>query len=174
MQRRYELSVQNGCVLWGSRVVVPPPGRAPILRLLHEGHPGISRMKALARSVVWWPGLDVELDNKVKSCTACQDTRSAPSKSLLHPWEWPSKPWVDCMLIFVVHFWEKPFWSLWMPIPNGWRLLWSLHLPLSRQCEFSDTHLLLTGYLTFLCPTMVRHLQVQSSSSLSKLMVSDM
>eukprot|EP00731_Ephydatia_muelleri_P023345 Em0015g928a len=38
--------------------------RAPILRLLHEGHPGISRMKALARSVVWWPGLDAELDNK--------------------------------------------------------------------------------------------------------------
>ena len=83
----HELSVQNGCVLWGSRVVVPPPGRAPILRLLHEGHPGISRMKALARSVVWWPGLDTELDNKVKSCTACQDTRNALSKSLLHPWE---------------------------------------------------------------------------------------
>eukprot|EP00731_Ephydatia_muelleri_P037001 Em0374g4a len=44
--------------------------RAPILKLLHEGHPGISRMKALARSVVWWPGLDAELEVEVKSCTA--------------------------------------------------------------------------------------------------------
>ena len=66
MQRRYELSVQIGCVLWGSRVVVSPLGRTPILRLQYEGHPGIRRMKALARSVVWWPGLDAELDNKVK------------------------------------------------------------------------------------------------------------
>ena len=45
MQQRYELSVHNGCVLWGNQVVVPPPGRAPILKLLHEGHPGIARMK---------------------------------------------------------------------------------------------------------------------------------
>ena len=58
MQWRYELSVQNGCVLWGSRVVVPPPGWVSILRLLHEGHPGISGMKALATSVVWWPELE--------------------------------------------------------------------------------------------------------------------
>ena len=65
MQRKYELSVQNGCVLCGSRVVVPPPGRAPILKL----------MKALARSVVWWPGLDEELENKVKSCTTCKKGR---------------------------------------------------------------------------------------------------
>eukprot|EP00731_Ephydatia_muelleri_P014454 Em0008g174a len=45
-QRAMELSVQDGCVLWGSRVV--PAGRA---QLLHEGHPGITRMKALARGV---------------------------------------------------------------------------------------------------------------------------
>ena len=137
MQRRYEISVQNGCVLWGSHVVVPPPGRAPILRLLHEGHPDISRMKALARSVVWWPGLDAELDYKVKSCTACQDTRNTPSKSLLHPWEWPTKPWARLHVDFCGPFLGKTFFVIVMPIPNGWRLLWSLHHPLSRQCEYS-------------------------------------
>ena len=71
--------------------------------------PGISRMKALARSVVWWPGLDVELDNKVKSCTACQDTSSAPSKSLLHPWEWPSKPWARLHVEICSPFLGKTF-----------------------------------------------------------------
>ena len=35
-----ELSVEDGCVLWGARVVVPPQGRAGVLKLLHEGHPG--------------------------------------------------------------------------------------------------------------------------------------
>ena len=38
-----ELSVEDGCILWGSRVVVPPPGRVPIIKILHDGHPrGIS------------------------------------------------------------------------------------------------------------------------------------
>ena len=45
-QRAMELSVQDGCVLWGSRVVIPPAGRAQVLQLLDEGHPGIARMKA--------------------------------------------------------------------------------------------------------------------------------
>ena len=38
-----------------------------VVRLLHEGHPGISRIKALARGVVWWPGLDSQLESKVKN-----------------------------------------------------------------------------------------------------------
>ena len=50
--RRHELSTIDGCVLWGSRVVVPPPGRSTILQQLHEGHPGVSRMKSLSRCCV--------------------------------------------------------------------------------------------------------------------------
>ena len=50
--RRLELSSFEGCVLWGSRVVIPPPGRQAVLMELHEGHPGITRMKFLARMYV--------------------------------------------------------------------------------------------------------------------------
>ena len=48
-QRRLELSVRDGCVLWGARVVVPKKGRATLLKHLHYTNPGISRMKGLAR-----------------------------------------------------------------------------------------------------------------------------
>ena len=44
-----ELSIQEGCVMWGARVVIPPQGRSTLLKLLHEGHPGESRSKMLAR-----------------------------------------------------------------------------------------------------------------------------
>ena len=91
--RRMELSVQDDCLLWGSRVVVPLPGRLPILRELHESHPGISRMKSLARMVVWWPGMDQEIEEKVRSCHDCQRDRPAPAPAPLHPWEYPSRPW---------------------------------------------------------------------------------
>lgn len=49
-----ELSVEKRCLLWGSRVVIPPTHRKEILKLLHGEHPGESRMKSLARSFVFW------------------------------------------------------------------------------------------------------------------------
>ena len=66
-RRREELSILDGCILWGNRVVIPPPGRAKVIEELHEGHPGATRMKALARSYVWWPQMDAELESKVKA-----------------------------------------------------------------------------------------------------------
>lgn len=56
--RRQELSADQGCVLWGLRVVVPQRHRQQILKDLHHEHPGICKMKALAHSYVWWPGMD--------------------------------------------------------------------------------------------------------------------
>ena len=91
--KRSELSVEDGCVLWGARVVVPPQGRSKVLTELHEAHPGESRMKALARSYVWWQGMDQEIVKKVKGCDKCQSNQSAPAEAPLHPWEWPGLPW---------------------------------------------------------------------------------
>ena len=62
---------------------------------LHETHPGMARMKALARQYVWWPNLDAELEAKVKSCTVCQVHRNRPESAPLHPWEWPQKNMVQ-------------------------------------------------------------------------------
>lgn len=91
--RKNELSIIDGCLLWGHRVVVPSKGRSVILSELHSEHVGASRMKELARSYVWWPGLDEELENLVQKCTYCLAHRHAPPRAALHPWEWPDKPW---------------------------------------------------------------------------------
>lgn len=91
--RKDELSVIAGCILWGSRVVVPPSVRKLVLQQLHETHPGVSRMKSLARSYVWWPGLDSDITTTVQQCETCQTHRPLPSKAPNHPWEWSSRPW---------------------------------------------------------------------------------
>ena len=79
-RRKDELSMQDGCILWGSRVIIPPPGRQKVIDELHAAHPGISSMKSLAQSYVWWPDMDEDLETKVKNCRQCN-------------WEWPAQPW---------------------------------------------------------------------------------
>ena len=91
--RRNELSVEQGCLLWGIRVIVPVKLQGQVLMELHRSHTGIARMKAVARSYVWWPGLDGDLESLVKSCTKCQSCRSTPAVAPLHPWLWPTQPW---------------------------------------------------------------------------------
>ncbi len=102
--RKNELSMIDGCLLWASRVIIPPPGRGLILQELHETHPGVNRMKALARSYVWWPGMDAAIEDRVKSCPVCQESRPSPAPAPLHPWEWPSQPWSRIHLDFAGPF----------------------------------------------------------------------
>ena len=59
------------------RVVIPSKLREHVLQELHHGHQGIVRMKALARSYVWWPQIDRELEECVKTCSACQEVKNA-------------------------------------------------------------------------------------------------
>ena len=71
-RRKAELSVLEGCVVWGSRVVVPPSGRASVLEELHDSHLGASKMKSLVRAYIWWPKLDSDIENLARSCATCQ------------------------------------------------------------------------------------------------------
>lgn len=86
-------SVEEGILLWGLHVVIPPQAREILLDELHEPHPGISRMKATARAHMWWPGLDNKIEQKVQACVICQEVRNAQPQAPVSPWEWPGKPW---------------------------------------------------------------------------------
>ena len=68
-------------------MIVPLQGRKTEL---HGGHPGVSRMKALARGLVWWPGLDGEVEWTVKQCSMCQQNQSSPPQAPMQPWSWPT------------------------------------------------------------------------------------
>lgn len=61
LSRKAELTIEDGCVLWGNRVIAPTQGRTQVMAELQEAHPGISRMNALARGYVCWPNMEREL-----------------------------------------------------------------------------------------------------------------
>ena len=56
----------QGCIVWGSRVVMPLQGRQMILNELHQDHQGMVGMKSRARSIVWWPNIDKEIEAMVR------------------------------------------------------------------------------------------------------------
>ena len=98
------LSVCNGCLIHGTRVVIPESLQSQILDLLHIGHFGMERMKQLARTAVYWPGIDAAIEMTSRRCTSCGEHQNKPSKPLVHPWMLPEKPWSRLHIDHAINF----------------------------------------------------------------------
>lgn len=99
--RKNELYSELGCIMWGQRVVIPPGFRKKVLSELHDPHMGIVKTKALARSYVWWPGIDEAVEAVCRECTVCAAVADAPPAHAPHSWPWPSRPWSRLHLDFL-------------------------------------------------------------------------
>ena len=51
--------------------------------------------------------MDSEVEQIVKQCQVCQESRPSPPVAPLHPWEWPSKLWSGLHLDFAGTFLGK-------------------------------------------------------------------
>ncbi|XP_020908437.1 uncharacterized protein K02A2.6 [Exaiptasia diaphana] len=80
-----------------------------MLEKLHDSHLGIVKMKALARSYVWWPYINQQLEMVANSCSGCQQNQKMPSKVPLHPWEWATFPWQRIHIDFAGPFKDSMF-----------------------------------------------------------------
>ena len=98
------LSTENGCVFYGLRVIIPSTLRNHILKLLHLGHFGMQRMKQLARSTVYWPRIDFDIEDLCRKCTSCGQFQNKPAKPSIHPWMMPEKPWSRLHLDHAINF----------------------------------------------------------------------
>ncbi|XP_028164488.1 uncharacterized protein K02A2.6-like isoform X2 [Ostrinia furnacalis] len=91
--RKSELYLEMGCIMWGHRLVIPNVCRDKVLRELHDTHTGIVKMKSLARSYVWWPGLDEAIERQCGACGVCAALSGAPPAHAPRSWPWPTRPW---------------------------------------------------------------------------------
>ena len=107
--RKTELSVLDGCLLWGSRVIIPPQCQQSVIQELHSAKSGMTKMKFLARMYVWWPGLDTNIDETVRSCDECQLNQANPPLAPLNLWNWPSRPWARLHLDYAGPFQDQNF-----------------------------------------------------------------
>ena len=54
---------------------------------------GVVKTKAIARSYIWWPGMDKEIKLTAKSCPGWQLTQREPCTVAVYPREWLSLLW---------------------------------------------------------------------------------
>lgn len=95
------ITLIDGILLYGKRVIIPNKLRKAVLNRLHRGHPGIRRMKNLARYYFFWPGMSTEIQKLVKSCSHCAQTTANPVKEPLHPWPDAMKPWSRIFFLII-------------------------------------------------------------------------
>lgn len=91
---RDELTVINGVVLKGQRLVVPSTMRKEMLEKIHEGHQGIEKCKRRGRETLYWPNMNQDVENKVNRCAVCQKYRYQQQREPLKSHEVPNSPWI--------------------------------------------------------------------------------
>ena len=77
-----EMSVEDGLLLRGSRIVIPSALQHDNLQKIHAGHMGIAKCRERARQGVWWPGLSKQLEQVVKNCEKCCRVQTQTAKPL--------------------------------------------------------------------------------------------
>ena len=55
---REELTIEDGLILKGTRIIIPNNLHKTILELIHEGHLGLNKCKLRAKETVYWLGLN--------------------------------------------------------------------------------------------------------------------
>ena len=89
---RAEITVENGLLLRGNRLLIPASMRLEILDKIHTGHKGITNCREQARQSVWWPGLSTQLEELVKTCPECVKAQKQRAQPLVTS-TFPELPW---------------------------------------------------------------------------------
>ena len=90
---RHCLSTVNGIVTYLNRIVVPASLRKDTLARLHAGHQGINKSRDLAATSVWWPTINIDIQETCKSCQFCEEYRPSKTHEPLMPTQLPEGPW---------------------------------------------------------------------------------
>ena len=87
------LTVEDGLILRGEAIIVPPGERRKVLEQIHQGHLGVSKCQYRARQCVYWPGINQDIKRFVEACPTCQRHRPQEPRQPLKPTPPPERLW---------------------------------------------------------------------------------
>ena len=88
-----ELTVQDGLIFKGDRVLVPQSLRSEMLNALHSTHTGIEGCLKRSRECLFWPGMSSDIKNLISTCEICLTYSSANQQETLIQHDVPKRQW---------------------------------------------------------------------------------
>ncbi len=90
---RDDISVIDGLIMCGSRIIIPEASRKETLENIHEGHQGEKKCVLRAKSSVYWPGMYKEIEEVVQRCSTCREFSNAQPKCPMISMKVPPCAW---------------------------------------------------------------------------------
>ena len=95
-QHHETLTIEDGLVLHGEALIVPPSERERILCQLHQLHQGITKSQLLMHWCIFWPGINKAIEEVVHQCDTCTWFQAQNAATPFTPTPTPSHPWQMC------------------------------------------------------------------------------
>ena len=95
---RDELTVEEGVLLKGNGICIPPELHDRTLYELHNSHQGIKKMTHIVRANVYWPSINADIANYTKRCTICAKYKASQTVQPMLPCDIPVAE-VSCRLL---------------------------------------------------------------------------
>ena len=90
---RDELSLEDGLILKGPRIVIPARLQRDYAVKIHSGHQGSEKCKLRAKSCIFWNNINSDIDKITSSCDVCQQYQRSQAHETLMQHELPTRPW---------------------------------------------------------------------------------
>ena len=90
---REELSIQDGVVLKGERIVVPSSLRQCVMDKVHASHLGIKGCYRRAKEAFYWPGIYKQITEFISRCSIYNSYKPEQQKEPLKCHEIPTRLW---------------------------------------------------------------------------------
>lgn len=112
-----ELHQVDGLFFKGDKIIVPKCLREEMLIKIHESHLGIVKCKSRARSCLYWPRLNEDIEMFIQKCKTCNKHANKNIKEPLLPHEVPDRAWQkigmdiftigDQDFLVVIDYWSR-------------------------------------------------------------------
>ena len=122
---RDELSIFDGLIFKGERLVVPQALRAEIKKELHASHACLEGRLKRARESVYGPSMNSELRHWISTCEPCRVFKTSHGKETLMSHEVPRRPWEE--LAFDLFSLDQKDYLVAVDYYSGYRELDRLH-----------------------------------------------
>ena len=101
---RGELTIQNGVIFKGERVVIPAALRSTMINIFHSSHLGLKGSLRRAREAFYWPDMNEQFAELMSKCDVCNSYKTVQQKEPLVCHGSPIRSWESIAAdLFVFH-----------------------------------------------------------------------